>query len=375
MVAESVFFTTEAQRTQSFTERNLKKTSVGLCVLCASVVKISFVILFPILLAALPLHADDLADMAKRVRAGEMSAQELSRVVILRAEAGEIAHSNPERLVLVVPGFAQIIGEALIERSVDHYRSGSSSEANALLQLSRQMLGAGSIYTERLTKFATLEERLNQLRLQATKEELLAFETNLVSNAEKELFLPTVKRLLAKLQTVPVKKPVEKVEQPKKVIKTVKQEIPQIKKSAIPWVPIVSILVVAGAVVGILLYFLTPHVPFLSHLSGSSAERLEEARQDWIKHRAKKRGVGYAEVVEADDEYSKLLAEFGLDDSASESDIKKAFRNLVKELHPDAHGSSGQVTDEEGNVDRSFDELKKNYERLIEMRKSFFGRD
>ena len=36
------------------------------------------------------------------------------------------------------------------------------------------------------------------------------------------------------------------------------------------------------------------------------------------------------------DEYSKLLAVFDLTDTASEDDIKRAYRNKMKEHHPDS---------------------------------------
>ena len=78
-------------------------------------------------------------------------------------------------------------------------------------------------------------------------------------------------------------------------------------------------------------------------------------------------------AVIKEDEYSKLLKQFGLEENASESEIKKAFRLLVKKHHPDAHGTDGVVLDSEGNPDKQFEELRKSYNRLLDIRSSWFG--
>ena len=83
---------------------------------------------------------------------------------------------------------------------------------------------------------------------------------------------------------------------------------------------------------------------------------------------------GYDQPMERDDEYTRLLAGFGLDDSATEADIKRAFREAVKRHHPDVQGSEGVMRDDEGNVDDTFQELRRNYERLLEVRGGWFGR-
>ena len=62
------------------------------------------------------------------------------------------------------------------------------------------------------------------------------------------------------------------------------------------------------------------------------------ARADSARPRRKKKGKGYQDVTDSDDEYTQLLAVFGLDDGASESEIKRAFRKAVKEHHPDMQG-------------------------------------
>lgn len=131
-------------------------------------------------------------------------------------------------------------------------------------------------------------------------------------------------------------------------------------------ITIAVIVAIFGAIV-----FLGKYFPGMS--TAKLSKNVESYRQKRLEKKYAKRGVGYMKAVDVDDEYSRLLAEFGLDDSASESDIKKAYRRLVKEHHPDAHGAAGVVTDEEGNIDRSFEELKKNYQRLLMMKASYFG--
>lgn len=87
----------------------------------------------------------------------------------------------------------------------------------------------------------------------------------------------------------------------------------------------------------------------------------------------KKELPGYLRPVEVeseseqDDEYSRLLRMFGLRDSASESDIKQAYRVKIKELHPDA----GQVSADAENSE-AFRELKHSYDRILEIRSSWF---
>ena len=74
-----------------------------------------------------------------------------------------------------------------------------------------------------------------------------------------------------------------------------------------------------------------------------------------------------------DDQYTKLLKKLELDETATEKEIKKAFRLLVKKHHPDAHGVDGVVLDSDGNVDQQFEELKKTYDRLLQIQSSWFG--
>lgn len=79
---------------------------------------------------------------------------------------------------------------------------------------------------------------------------------------------------------------------------------------------------------------------------------------------------GYARVATAPDEYSRLLAILGLDDTAKESDIKKAYRKLVKDCHPDR--ISGSSPQEKQLIER-FRHYTETYERLLEIRSAWFG--
>ena len=134
-----------------------------------------------------------------------------------------------------------------------------------------------------------------------------------------------------------------------------------------------TFLITIGVIVGILggLLVLGKYFPELS--TEKFSKRFDAFKRKRLEKKYAKRGVGYMQPVDVDDEYSRLLAEFGLTDKATEADIKKAYRQLVKEHHPDAHGAAGVVTDAEGNVDRTFEELKKNYKRLLAMKASYFG--
>jgi hypothetical protein len=100
---------------------------------------------------------------------------------------------------------------------------------------------------------------------------------------------------------------------------------------------------------------------------------LFRASSKYSKHKMNKRGVRYAQVTQEDDEYTRLLGHFSLDDGASEAQIKKAYRAAMKAHHPDMQGASGVATNEAGEVDRSFEELKKSYDRIMEIRGSWFG--
>jgi hypothetical protein len=73
---------------------------------------------------------------------------------------------------------------------------------------------------------------------------------------------------------------------------------------------------------------------------------------------------GYLQMTEKLDEYSTLLNIFGLNDEASNSDIKKAYRQLVKQLHPDSSDVLSQ---------KEFERVQQAYDRLMEIRQGWFG--
>ena len=80
---------------------------------------------------------------------------------------------------------------------------------------------------------------------------------------------------------------------------------------------------------------------------------------------------GYISPLQGEDEYSRLLSLFGLDDQATESEIKKAYRDTVKNYHPDTAGHSGGDSEEEKT--KFFIQAKETYDRILEIRGSWFG--
>lgn len=64
------------------------------------------------------------------------------------------------------------------------------------------------------------------------------------------------------------------------------------------------------------------------------------------------------------DEYTSLLLVFGLTDEATDADIKKAYREVIKRLHPD----SGLPVDQ-----KKLEEVQNAHERLMELRRGWFG--
>ena len=64
------------------------------------------------------------------------------------------------------------------------------------------------------------------------------------------------------------------------------------------------------------------------------------------------------------DEYSTLLSVFDLDDDATPSEIKKAYRIKMKELHPDSNIEGSK---------EEFEKVQAAYERLMELQKGWFG--
>jgi hypothetical protein len=104
--------------------------------------------------------------------------------------------------------------------------------------------------------------------------------------------------------------------------------------------------------------------------------KLKDIIMAYIDHqkieRAKRRKKlpGYMRDTVSLDEYSQLLEQFGLTDAASEDDIKKAYRDIVKRLHPDRMRDSLK----DGNEVERFQELQETYDRIIEMKRARFGR-
>ena len=68
-------------------------------------------------------------------------------------------------------------------------------------------------------------------------------------------------------------------------------------------------------------------------------------------------------------EYDKCLAELGLQSGANLKDVKTAYRNLVKAVHPDLHAGAG--TPESSK----FVELTTTYNRVLELRKELDIKD
>jgi len=72
---------------------------------------------------------------------------------------------------------------------------------------------------------------------------------------------------------------------------------------------------------------------------------------------------GYEKLSDKVDEYTALLMIFGLNDDATDGDIKRAYRDKVKLLHPDTGDASEQ---------QKFQEVKRAYERLLSLRRGWF---
>lgn len=77
---------------------------------------------------------------------------------------------------------------------------------------------------------------------------------------------------------------------------------------------------------------------------------------------------GYQNPAEQD-EYSRLMAILGVDDSMNEEDLKSRYRELMRQHHPDAQAEPGALP-VDGN---RFREIKNAYDRLLEIRRHRFG--
>jgi hypothetical protein len=81
----------------------------------------------------------------------------------------------------------------------------------------------------------------------------------------------------------------------------------------------------------------------------------------------KRKVRGYNQGPSTPDEYSRLLAIFELDDTATEAQLKAAYRQAVKDCHPDTAG------DADPEKVARFRDLKLFYDRIMEIRSSLFG--
>ena len=99
-------------------------------------------------------------------------------------------------------------------------------------------------------------------------------------------------------------------------------------------------------------------IAFIIHRIVIESKRIK--RGDYVR--------GYERnIYEREDEYSRLLKIFGLTDTATEEEIKAAYRKFVKENHPD----SAQDSDPERM--RKFMEIKRAYDRIIDIKTKRFG--
>ncbi len=99
---------------------------------------------------------------------------------------------------------------------------------------------------------------------------------------------------------------------------------------------------------------------------GQGPRRFREPQEEKFDDR---RGPGYFRPVDSEDEYSRLLAFFELEDDATEADIKAAYREMVKLHHPDRNPEG-----EKDEIEAFFQEIKQKYDRIMEMRGSWFGK-
>ena len=79
---------------------------------------------------------------------------------------------------------------------------------------------------------------------------------------------------------------------------------------------------------------------------------------------------GYNRTVTNKDEYSQLLEFFSLDESATETDIKRSYRDFMKNYHPD---TATETHNSEAQKD-ILTQAKQNYNRLLSLRSAAFSR-
>lgn len=108
----------------------------------------------------------------------------------------------------------------------------------------------------------------------------------------------------------------------------------------------------------ILFLFLRPPA-FLENKVSKIRHDVEVKKEE----KAKLSRKGYENLSDKVDEYTALLMIFGLNDDASDTDIKRAYRDRVKMLHPDM----GDPTEQQ-----KFQDVQRAYERLLSLRRGWF---
>lgn len=68
-----------------------------------------------------------------------------------------------------------------------------------------------------------------------------------------------------------------------------------------------------------------------------------------------------------EDEYTRLLSLFNLSDTATENEIKKVYRERMKQLHPDSRNGEIELENSE-----EFRDLKHAYDRIMDIRSAWF---
>ncbi len=77
---------------------------------------------------------------------------------------------------------------------------------------------------------------------------------------------------------------------------------------------------------------------------------------------------GYMKPAVVMDQYSLLLSRFDLDDTATDSEIKAAYRKKLKDLHPDRAGGEADAERVQELI-----EVKECYKRILEMKATRFN--
>ena len=122
--------------------------------------------------------------------------------------------------------------------------------------------------------------------------------------------------------------------------------------------------------IGLLLIGLLAFFGFVGFFAFNNYARAkDEENLTWWERKKK---VDFLKDKNVQDEYGRLLEFFGLSDTATETMIKKAYRDAVKKTHPDTQSAAdGEATSEE-EADKSFEEIQEKYERLMQMRQGRF---